>query len=86
MAADRQVVVGVVELGAARGGQPVPLGGPAAAVCCHAAAALDWASPASISASRCLRTPAAEMPSRSPISPAVMGPDSSSSWTIALRV
>ena len=60
-------------------GRPRPL-------CCQAAAALDCASPASNSASRCLRTPAAEMPSRSPISPAVMGPDSSKSWTIAPRV
>ena len=60
-------------------GRPRPL-------CCQAAAALDCASPASIRASRCLRTPAAEMPSRSPISPAVMGPDSSRSWTIAPRV
>ena len=40
----------------------------------------------SIRASRCRRTPAAEMPSRSPISAAVIEPDSSSSCTIARRV
>ncbi len=61
---------------------PVGRGPPAAT----AAAGTDSASPASISASRWRRTPAAERPSRSPICPAVIDPDSSSNRTTALRV